>query len=666
METNGNSSFFIPKSEVKITAFYLSDEFVKSYEDRKIEWEEISEFTFLRTYSRWIEVNGKRRKEKWHECVRRVVEGCFNIQKKHCFSHKVPWNNSKAQNSAKIMFDLIFNLKFSPPGRGLWMMGTDYVDRNGSAALNNCSFTSTKNLAQDPISPFKFLMDMSMLGVGVGFDTLGAGKVIIKQPVNTSEVAVIPDSREGWVEAVAITLESFFTGSELPIFDYTSIRPKGAPIKGFGGEASGSGPLEELIQGIIDLLSIKIGQKISSTDIVDICCMIGKCVVSGNVRRSALLALGEIDDVDFQTMKDPSHSKELNNHRWASNNSVKAIVGQDYLSIAESIAKNGEPGIVWLENARRFGRMGDPENNLDYKADGINPCAEITLENTELCNLVETYPSRHESYEDYRLTLKYAYLYAKTVTLVPSHWESTNSVMLRNRRIGTSQSGIIDAFAKHGRRIILDWSDKGYKYLKQLDAIYSDWLCCPRSIKISTVKPSGTISLLAGVSPGIHYPHAEYYIRRVTVTANSPLSKIMKDAGYNVIQSVTDKTALLIEFPIHTKYFVKGKKEVTMWEQFLNAVDYQKAWSDNQVSITVTFKKDEARDIANALSIFDSRLKSISMLPMKDHNYKNPPYEEITAEIYEEMISKITKPDYSSMTGDAIGERFCDGDKCVM
>lgn len=661
-------NFFIPKKQEKITLFNLSEEFIKQYEHKKVDWSPMGEFTYLRTYARWIETNGKRRKEKWYECVKRVVEGCFNIQKKHCYENKVPWNNLKAQNSARIMYDLVFHMKFLPPGRGLWMMGTEYIEKHGSASLNNCSFVSTKNIANDPVEPFKFLMDMSMLGVGVGFDTLGKGKLIIKEPKVIKEVAVIPDTREGWVEAVGIVLSGFFLGTEIPTFDFSQIRPQGAPIKGFGGEASGPQPLIELLEYLYNFLKPKIGIPITSVDIVDICCLIGKCVVSGNVRRTALLSLGDSNDTDFIRMKDFNlHSKESSDFRWAANNSIKAIVGQDYTTVAESIAKNGEPGIIWLDNARKYSRMKDPPNDLDYKVDGVNPCSEQSLEDKELCCLVETFPSRHETYEDYQLTLKYAYLYAKTVTLIPTHYEQTNAVMLRNRRIGTSQSGIIDSFAKHGRAVTLDWCNKGYEYLKKIDFIYSDWLCIPRSIKITSVKPSGSVSILAGVSPGIHYPHSEYYIRRVTVASDSPLVKIMKDAGYNVIKSTTDKTATLIEFPIHTKYFIKGKNEVTMWEQFLNAADYQKFWSDNQVSITITFKKEEARDIANALSIFDSKLKGVSMLPIKDHNYKNPPYEEITADAYESMMSKIKTPDYSILTsGESIGEKFCDSDKCTI
>ena len=397
--------------------------------------------------------------------------------------------------------------------------------------------------------------------------------------------------------------------------------------------------------------------------------MIGKCVVSGNVRRSALLALGSSSDTYFLDLKNYDKYPEANNEngwRWASNNSVDAKVGQDYSDVAKRTAVNGEPGYVWMENARKYGRMVDPPNNTDYKAEGCNPCSEQTLEDRELCCLVETFPSRHKSYEDYQLTLKYAYLYAKTVTLIPTHWHKTNAVMLRNRRIGTSQSGIIDAFVRHGRANMLKWCDKGYKYLRDLDSLYSDWLCIPRSIKITSVKPSGTISILPGVSPGIHYPHSHWGIRRIRVATNSPLVSIMKKAGYKTEKDVNLSGTTVIEFPYKTENFIKGKLEATMWEQFLNASDYQKWWCDNQLSITITFKPEEARDIANALSIFDTALKSVSLLPLSGKTYPQMPFEEITEEQYKKMVSKISKPDYSSFLDDAVGEKYCDSDKCVI
>ncbi|GAG01968.1 unnamed protein product, partial [marine sediment metagenome] len=266
------------------------------------------------------------------------------------------------------------------------------------------------------------------------------------------------------------------------------------------------------------------------------------------------------------------------------------------------------------------------------------------LESFELCCLVETFPSRHDSYEEFQETLKYAYLYAKSVTLVNTHWKETNAVMLKNRRMGISQTGIIEAFVKHGRRNMLEWSDNGYKYLKKIDEVYSDWLCIPKSIKLTTVKPSGTVSLLPGVTPGIHYPHSEYYIRRVRISKNSDLIEPIRAAGYYFEDDSYSDNSYVIEFPIHEEYFDRSKNDVSIWEQAENAAAYQKYWSDNQVSITITFKPElEANQIKHVLECYEDKLKSVSFLPIKEHGYKQAPYEEISKEKYEELISK-TKP----------------------
>lgn len=302
----------------------------------------------------------------------------------------------------------------------------------------------------------------------------------------------------------------------------------------------------------------------------------------------------------------------------------------------------------------------------------VHNCSEQTLESGELCCLIETFPSRHDTYEEYKETLKYAYLYGKTVTLLPTHWEETNAVLMKNRRIGTSQSGIIDAFVKHGRRTIIDWSDKLYGYLRALDKKYSDWLAIPQSIKITSVKPSGSVSLLPGVSPGIHYQHDEYYIRRMRVPSNSPLIEILKEAGYEMEYNASGATqeerekTMVVSFPVKEKYFNKKKSDVSIWEQMKNLVDYQDVWADNAVSITVTFKKEEAKDIKTVLEAYEDKIKAVSFLPISEHGYEQAPYESITKEKYEEMSAKIKKADYSKMTSalNALGSKFCDGEAC--
>ncbi len=645
--------------------FKLSEKFLEEYKTRQPEWGPLGEFVFYRTYSRRIEEEN--RNESWWETVRRVVEGTFSIQKDHCATLRLPWNGVKAQHSAQIMYGKIFSFKFLPPGRGLWMMGTSFIYERGGMALNSCAFVSTEDIKYRGVSPFLFMMDALMNGVGVGFDTKGAGQITIRTPKSFGEkVFIIEDSREGWVDATGAILRGFFNAEGIPALDYSLIRPYGARIRGFGGVASGPGPLQDLHKMLTRYLEDCMGGELTSTMIVDIMNMIGKCVVAGNVRRSAEIAIGDADDEDYRTLKDPEkYHKELMEWRWASNNSVFATVGMDYSEVVENIVKNGEPGLVWLDNIQNQGRSIDNGvGKKDLLARGVNPCGEQTLESYELCCLVETFPSRHESYEEYRETLKYAYLYAKTVTLVSTHWPETNQVMMKNRRIGTSQSGIIDAFVKHGRREMLRWSDKGYRYLKTLDQIYSDWLCIPRSIKITTVKPSGTVSLLPGVSPGVHYPHSEYYIRRVRLAKGSALLPIVRMAGYPTEQDLYQSGTEVVSFLVHERFFSRRKEDVSVWEQVVNAVDYQTYWSDNNVSITVTFKPDEQKDVVRVLEAFEDRLKAVSFLPLSEHGYAQAPYEEITAAAYKKMKRDLKPMDFSELMIEPEGSKYCDGDAC--
>ena len=641
-------------------SFKLDEGFMNDFKGKQPDWGPLGHITYKRTYARFIEKEG--RKEEFWETIRRVVEGCYSIQKEHCIKLSLPWSDSKAQRSAQKMYNKIWDFKFLPPGRGLWMMGTEFIARHGSMSLNNCGFASTEDIDVKYSKAFEFVMDALMLGVGVGFDTKGAGKITIKKPKDELLTFQLPDSREGWVESLKIVLDAFFLGKPVPEFDFSLIRPAGDPIRGFGGIASGPAPLKDMLTEIQKILEARIGQNISSIDILDIMNLIGKCVVAGNVRRSAEIALGDATDFEFITSK--QDEEKLYSHRWASNNSIFAFKGLDYSFIADQIAVNGEPGIFWLDNAKAYSRMGDNPDYKDKKAAGVNPCGEQTLESFELCCLVETFPSRHDSYEEFQETLKFAYLYSKSVTLVNTHWQETNAVMLKNRRMGVSQTGIIEAFVKNGRRTMLDWSDKGYKYLQNLDEEYSGWLCIPKSIKITTVKPSGTVSLLPGVSPGIHYPHSKYYIRRIRISKNSDLIEPIKKAGYFIEDDLYSPNTIVVEFPVHDKYFERSKNEVSIWEQAENAADYQKYWSDNQVSITITFQPDEANQIKHVLECFEDKLKSASFLPIKEHGYKQAPYEEITQEKYEEMISKV-KPVFLGETKDrAIGEKFCDSDRC--
>lgn len=650
----------------------LSQAFMANFEGKQPEWGPLGEITYRRTYSRQKE---DREYEEFWETCKRVVEGVYSIQKWHCDKYKLPWNGKKAQHSAQEMYQRMWEFKFLPPGRGLWAMGTDFMWTHGSAALNNCAFTSTENIGICFSEHFVWAMDMLMHGLGCGFDTKGSGKVTIRRPRTTENVYVVDDSREGWCDLVRTVLDAFVGKDELPLnVDYSKIRPKGSRLKGFGGVASGPRPLEILYERIINILTPLEGEKITSEAIVDLFNVIGACVVSGNIRRSAMIALGDPDDDVFLNLKNPEIEENLpkigpDGWRWSSNNSVLPSIGDDYAKPAAFTKKNGEIGYAWLENARNYGRMIDGVTDKDKRIMGLNPCGEQFLEDKEICCLVETFPANHETLEDFERTLKYAYLYAKTVTLLPTHSPTTNAVMLRNRRIGTSQSGITQAIAKRGFREHMRWCDEGYKYLTKLDDIYSSWLCIPKSIKISSVKPSGTVSKLVGATSGIHFPIAEYWWKAMRMSDNSPLLKAMKEAGYRVYKGEGINTSI-VYIPVKEKNFNRAIKDVSMWEQLELAAQMQAYWSDNGVSATISFKPEEADKIPLALSLYETRLKAVSFLPLisyedyKKAGYEHVPEQPMTKEEYEEAIKNI-KPIKLRSSHEA-DDLYCDGEACTI
>lgn len=1118
--------------------FKLTSTFLDSYKGKKpnFGFNGLGEFVFYRTYSR-TKPDGT--KETFLDVVTRVVEGTYEIQRRHCTQLHIPWDYEKAQDSAQEMFVRMWNFKFLPPGRGLWMMGTDFMYARGSAALNNCGMISTDmHRHTDPAEPYCFMMDMSMLGVGIGFDTRGAGQVEIVKPNESRYVEYeVHDSREGWVDSLRALIHSYnkkANNGEL-IFNYDKIRPAGSDINGFGGKASGSAILEELhayFKHHLNNLTKRVNKTLSSSDIVDLQNYIGKCVVAGNVRRTSQIAFGESNDAEYARLKNPkadlpddlkqmisaaeniafgranatstvpaiaiediykmdtyhflaeysdselfqqkndqlAHAirqfNALCNHRWASNNSVFAEVGQNYDMQAANIVANGEPGFLWLENCRNYGRMIDgykpgidgevvgsnpcfsgnmrlftgsgyvsmydlwvaggmqeydgltenpvakygslkvinnngvseatkvyktgdnvdlyrvtmsdnsyveatenhefimirrsagkktsylehrvrlrdlevghkiPINQTSYfgvfhdpayaelagwcigdgslspkkdgqiraectcydedattvlpklsgllhelyaahnkstnqkpayvgwlrdqecfdhieervgsnvlgrllSDDGVKPgdkhhipnsiwagtretvaafirglasadgyvhlsdngtigvrinqsnktllgevrlllnqfgissavyqrrderisllndgkggkkeykskanfelivsgikqakafldqigfvqnekmvearkwlaahlgsnnsntgryvsitkieyigkgdtycltepttnqvvvegyqvgqCAEQSLEDSELCCLAETFPVLHSDDTDYKRTLKFAFLYAKTVTLLPTHSPRTNAVMLRNRRIGLSQSGIVQAFSKFGRRATLTkYCDEGYDVITDWDKVYSRWLCIPQSIKKTSVKPSGTVSLLTGCTPGIHYPEAQHYWRRVRINKDSPLVKICEDAGYHVEPAMSDPNGTaVIKFAVSDNR-VKPTSEISIWEQVTNAVDYQRYYVDNQVSVTIKFKPEEAKDIARVLEVYEDQLKSISFLPHQNHGYVQAPYEPCTEQEVLEYNAKLKDLDFAAFCGVEEGSKFCDGDSCAI
>ena len=665
-------------------SFKLSEDFVAGYKGKKAPFgytdaagNSVGEITFLRTYSRLKEDGTK---ETWSDVCERVINGMYSIQKDHCKSQRLPWNDAKAQASAKEAFDRLFNLKWTPPGRGLWVMGTPLVNQHkNSAALQNCAFVSTMEMTkQNPSRPFAFLMEASMLGVGVGFDDKGADKEFTIYAPTQGDTYVIPDTREGWVESVAALINSYLRAdTKAPVFDYKEIRPAGTPIKTFGGTAAGSEPLEKLHNYIHKLFKDRAGEKLTRVDIADIGNLIGVCVVSGNVRRSAELLIGRIEDDNFLNLKNSERYPERNSYDpaapgwgWMSNNSVETQVGKDLSAIVEGIARNGEPGVIWLDVSRKYGRLADPANNKDWRVAGYNPCAEQSLESYECCTLVETYLNRHDDLDDFKRTLKFAYLYAKSVTLLPTHWEETNAIMQRNRRIGTSMSGVANFADTKGLPVLREWMDEGYKVVKGHDNVYSEWLGIRESIKMTTVKPSGTVSILAGESPGVHWTvGGEYFDRAIRFANSDPMLPLFKMANYRVeAASESPDTTSVVFFPIKSGA-KRSEKDVSIFEKMSLAATAQRYWSDNSVSVTVSFDSEkEAEHIGTVLHMYDGQLKTVSFLPQGNFTYPQMPYTQITSDEYDDATMKLFPIDfsgvYAGMAADAIGEAYCTTDSC--
>lgn len=621
----------------------------------------IAQIVFERTYQR----NG----EPYAGMVIRVVEGVYNMQRQHFERNKLPWKVHRAQASAKEMARLMFEMKFLPPGRGLWAMGTSVVeDRKLHAALQNCAFVSTRYMdnGSNFSDPFEFCMDLSMLGVGVGFDTEGARrKLRLYLPLGTPDdlsscrIHIVQDSREGWVNSLRVLMQSYAKPRQHHVqFDYSEIRAKGTPLKAFGGISSGPKPLMQMHELVRQRLSSAAtagsAAYVDSRLIVDIMNMIAACVVSGNIRRSAEIAFGRPDDADFFELKNYDKNPERSTYGWTSNNSVLATVGTEYGPFIAGMVRNGEPGIAWLDNMRTRGRMCDPPTDEDSDVDGTNPCGEISLAHKEMCTLVETFIANHDTLDEFKHTLKYAFIYAKSVTLGASHHAETNKVMMRKRRIGTSITGVTQYLAKNSLATMKTWLDGGYRYLKEFDARLSDLFCVQRSVKITTVKPSGTVSLLAGATPGMHYPISQNYIRRIILDNKHPMVERLRAKGYHIepryIFDATaaaageykhDENSCVVSIPVSLgKNVTKTEQNVTMWEQLELAAFLQTYWADNQVSCTVKFDPvTEGPHLQRALELYQFRLKSVSFLPKGDLlDYPQLPYEPITYERYLEII----------------------------
>ena len=629
--------------------------------DKLIPWGEVGYPTFKRTYARPTE-NG--RTEEWPETVDRVVSACN--EQLGCGFH---------ETEQKELKNIMLDLKGTVAGRFLWQLGTKTVDRLGLPSLQNCAFV----VVDEPIRPFTWAFEMLMLGSGVGFNIqrenvyqlpkVGSGKVKIERKDANDADFIVPDSREGWVELLHRVLEASFyqdgKGDDGFTFATHLIRPKGAPIKGFGGTASGS---EDLVWGMMEInriLNSKAGRRLSSVDCLDIMNIIGKIVVAGNVRRSAQIALGDFDDIEYLRAKRWDLGN-IPNWRAMSNNSVVcsdvSLLPEEFW---EGYKGNGEPyGLINLDASREMGRTGETEYP-DPDVMGYNPCAEQSLANFETCCLAEVYLPNIDSYEELKKVLRYLYRVNKHSLSIPCSLKETEDIVHKNMRMGIGVTGYLQATDEQQ-----SWLDSAYGYIRAYDKEYSKINGFPPSIKITTVKPSGTLSLLAGVTPGAHPGYSQYYIRRIRMAADSELSSVARSHGYHVeyvrnFDGTDDHSTVVVSFPCSFPEGTKFGNSMTAIDQLEVIKRLQAEWSDNSVSVTIYYRKEELDEIRMWLDNNYFATKSVSFLLHSDHGFDQAPMEEITKEKYEEMKSTVTPiTAIESISLDEVDIDDCDTGAC--
>lgn len=608
--------------------------------DIQTPWSSVGYLTYKRTYSRRLnETDINSPTEEFTDTIKRVVNstndqlGC----------------NFTAEEQARLTKHFL-ELKGSVAGRFLWQLGTNTVNKLGLASLQNCAFT----VVDKPVEPFTWAMDLLMLGSGVGYniqkknvDKLPAVNENFKAPTRTDASDahfIVPDSREGWVALLGKTLKAAFlahrSGNQTFTYSTQLIRSKGAPIKGFGGTASGPEDLVWGISKISDILVRRAGRKLRPLDCLDIMNIIGAVVVAGNVRRSAQIAIGDPDDVEFLLAKRWDMGN-IPSWRAMSNNSVVCNDIEDLHEFFwDGYEGKGEPyGLINLRLSRKIGRLGDTQYP-DPDVQGYNPCAEQSLADKETCCLAEIFLPNITSKEELLDVATLLYRINKHSLALPCHLESTQTIVNKNMRMGIGITGVLESTKEQ-----LEWLKDTYTYLRDYDEQYSAQHGFNKSIKLTTIKPSGTLSLLPGVTPGCHPAYARHMIRRIRISANHSLVQTCRDHGYPVeyqqnFDGSLDHSTVVVSFPFRHTELATLANEVDALDQLDTVRWLQENWSDNSVSCTIYYKKEELPEIKKYLKKhYKNSHKSLSFLLHSEHGFKQAPLEEITEEQYDALVA---------------------------
>jgi len=616
------------------------------------DWSNLAAIVARRTYAR----KDKGGLENWSQIIERAVEG-------NTYGHGVP--------ESEVMELLKFGKerKAIPAGRGLWFSGSPAHAVIGGVALNNCWYLNSSNWEN-----FVRAQDLLMLGGGVGMSVehrftsmlpkIKRDVIIQHKPTKDADF-IIPDSREGWCEITRRVLEAFFVTGRSFSYSTYCLRGSGELIKGFGGMASGPLPLIKFIENLSSILSARAGTHLRPIDAADLITCTGEMVVSGNVRRSAIIILGDCWDKEYLKAKRWDLGL-LPSYRSCANYSVVCDDYEDLHPLFWKTFEQGEAfGIVNRKAIRKYGRTGELKPDT---AEGVNPCAEATLEANEPCNLQEIALPNLESEDEFIRAAVLMHRYGKRVTMEKYHHAEIQEVIDRNRRVGTGITGCL-ASPLFTPAIL----DRAYAAIQKENVAYSKELGIPASIRTTVVKPSGTVSKVLDMDgyEGIHAAFSRWIIQRIRFAANDALIPLLRAAGHHIepvkrLDGTLDHGTLVVDFYVRApEGSPVADEDWDTWKQLDIYKLAQRHWSDQSVSVSVYYKRDEIKKIKDWIRDNLKETKSISFLCHNDHGFVQAPKEKITEAQYEQL-SKDIKPLDIDMIGEGgeISGLECEGGIC--
>ena len=596
------------------------------------------EFIHLSRYSRWLPE--KERRETWDETVARYFD-FFTEHLKELHNYKL----TKALRQE--LEEAVLSLRVMPSMRCLMTAG-EALKRENIAGYN-CSY-----IAVDRPSAFDEILYVLMNGTGVGFSVerqfVSQLPTIAEEFHPSDTVIVVADSKLGWAKALKELVGMLYIG-QIPRWDLSKIRPAGAPLKTFGGRASGPEPLEALFNFTVNVFKNANGRKLSSIECHDVVCKIAEIVVVGGVRRSALISLSNLSD---DRMRAAKHGQwwTTEPQRALANNSAcyteKPDIGvfmDEWKALYES--KSGERGIFNRASAVKVSEQSGRRNTTAY-AFGTTPCSEIILLIREFCNLSEVVvrPSdtRKTLLEKVRLATILGTFQSTLVNFkyVSSAWKKNCE---EERLLGVSLTGIMDSKLLNGKAprqtlpaLLQDLRNEAVRTNAEL----SKKIGINQSVSVTCIKPSGTVSQLVDAASGIHARHNPYYIRTVRGDKKDPLTKMMMDSGFPVEDDAMNPShTSVFSFPMKVDEGAVFRTDLTAIEQLELWLTYQKYWCEHKPSVTISVKEDEWLDVGAWVYKNFDYMSGVSFLPFAEHTYKQAPYQDIKKDEYELLLKKM-------------------------